>query len=148
MPGEKEDVKNPKFKIGEQFVSRITGERGYIVNSFRACVVNLKRAVRVIPEENLLLEAELESNPIFDHTKATFVKGDIVRIIPTEKTVVTGTVIDSRWFYVVHLYKTGELKVVLAEMLAKGNLKIIPFVTIPTINIKDLPGQGKLFKGR
>jgi len=122
--------KEPKFKIGEEAISRITGERGYIVNSFRACVVNLKKTARVIPEENLLLETKLESDLIFDHTEATFVKGDIVKVIPTEKHVITGTVVDSKWFYVFHLHKTGELKVVLADMLAKGNLKIIPFMLL------------------
>jgi len=143
-------TKEPTFKIGEEAISKITGERGYIVNSFRACVVNFGKIGKVIPEENLVKEGEeLLDRPLFDETKdIVFSAGDIVRFIPTEKKVIIGTVVDSKWFYIFHLHKTGELKVVLAGMLVKGNVKIIPFVPLKRviINPKDLPGQ-KRFPG-
>jgi len=141
--------KEPKFKVREEVVCKVDGQPAYIILSFRAAVVKLGRALRVIPEENLILE-----KPAINWTKTTFTKGDLVRVIPTEKNIVTGEVVDSKWFYVIHFHKTGELKIAFAEVLAKAGTKIIPH--LPLVQLRpipgqsfgrDLPGQGKMFRG-
>ena len=138
-----EDSKEPKFKVGEEVIVRVNGERGYIILPFRACLVNFGKAAKVIPEENLVLQEPLMELPT--QPRGFYAKGDKVRVIPTEKKIIVGVVVDSKWFYVFHLHKSGELKVALAGMLAKGNLKIIPFIPRVILNPKTLPArQGKI----
>jgi len=142
--------KQPKFKVREEVICKIDGQPAYIILPFKAAVVKLGRALRVIPEENLLIEEPLKKG-VF--AKPSFVKGDLVRIIPTEKKVVTGEVVDSKWFYVIHFHRTGELKIAFAEVLVKAGTKIIPFsplTQVKPILIKYLDKQNferRIIKG-
>lgn len=130
---EKKDIinKEPKYKVGEEVVCKINGETAYIVHSFRACIVKFVRAVNVIPEDFLGLEKVATCKKL---KRPRFLKGDKVNFFNGDKDLV-GEVFAVYWFYVIHLHKSGELKVVLAGILAKKGTKIFPGVLRPA------PGQ-------
>lgn len=135
----KERPDQPLFDVGDEVICKINGERGYIILPFRATIVAFKEGKpKVIPEENLILSEPEAWHKI---TKTFFVKGNNVEIIPKKTPPVFGQVVDSKWFYVVHLYKTGEVKVALAEILMKATGKIIPFKSLGMLkmNPKNLP---------
>lgn len=126
----------PKFKTGEEFVSRINGEKGYIILPFRAGIVKIKKALKVIPVSELIFNEKI----VGDAPKRNFfIKNDEVRIISCPLKGIIGTIIDIKWFYVVHLYRGGIIKVILGEILLKPGSKIIPF--IPLTQLKPAPGQ-------
>lgn len=138
----KERPNQPKFTVGEEIICKINGERGYVILPFRTAVVAFKEGKsKVIPEDNLILS---EPKAWHKKTKTFFVKGDNVEIIPERTPAMFGQVIDSKWFYVLHIYKTGEVKVALAEILIKSSGKIIPFRPLGLIKIspKNLPRFG------
>lgn len=111
------------FKDGEEVVCRINGERGYIVHSFKACVVKLDNGkAKVVPEIDLILK--YVKKPVVD---CNFRKGDRVILILSGEKKIAGVVFANRRFYIVHLDKTGELKVAFSDILAKAGTKIIPF---------------------
>lgn len=136
------------FKIGEEVVCKLDGVEGYIVNSFRACLVKFKTEIRVIPEEYLVQEEVITYQKM---KQAAFQKGDhVIFVEPTEHIKeLRGEVVLSKRFYIVHLFKSGELKVVFDDILAKKGTKILSKVILaPTPGQKfgrDIPGQGKIF---
>lgn len=134
----KERPNQPLFEVGDEVICRINGERGYIILPFRAAMVAFKEGKpKVIPEDNLCL-AVADGVGV---SKTFYVKGNKVRVIPTKDEVLIGQVVDSKWFYVVHLYKGGLIKIFLAEILMKSTGKIIPFQPLGMlkINPKNLP---------
>lgn len=134
----KERPNQPLFDVGEEVICKINGERGYIILPFRAAMVAFKEGKpKVIPEKNLCLDIA----DGVDMSKGFYVKGNKVRVIPTKDKVLIGQVIDSKWFYVVHLHKNGQVKVALAEILMKSTGKIIPFKSLEMlkVNPKNLP---------
>lgn len=131
MEGKKKNTiyKKPKFITGEDVICRLNGEKAYIVYSFRASIVRLDTGkVKVIPEQSLKLLSPVTGKVIFD---LWLEKDDKVKFLDIEKEEATGIIVNSAWFYIVHLYRTGELKVALAEILAKAGTKII----------SSIPGQ-------
>jgi len=140
-------TKEPKFKVREEVICRINGQPAYVILPFRAAIVKLGRALRVIPFENLVME-ELVDMIFTEKEDIVFSKGDKVRVIPTEKLeVVMGKIVDSKWFYVIHFHKTGELTIAFAEVLVKAGTKIIPF-NIPLTQVKPILRQHNIFKPR
>lgn len=144
----KERPNQPAFDVGDEFICKLDGTRGYIILPFRAAIIKIdgQKDPRVVPVENLLLEKAFEIVSYTKQDKVSYRKGDKVRIIPTKEKVITGTVLDSRWFYVCHLYKGGTIKVAPGDILLPGDTKIIPPVHLPKINLKDLSGRGRLFR--
>ncbi len=136
---EKKDIinKEPKYKVGEVVVCKLNGQTAYIINSFRACIVKFLTAVNVIPEK-YLVQSDLKRYHALKRTP--FKRGDKVEVIDCpayrQNTGCIGEIFATQWFYVIHLHKSGELKVVLAGILAKKGTKVISG-TILTV----APGQ-------
>lgn len=136
----KERPNQPTFDVGDEFVCKLDGTRGYIILPFRAAIIKIdgQKDPRVVPEDNLIFEEQIVGEA---PERIFFVKGDRVRVIPTKDKVVKGTVIDSRWFYVCHLYKGGEIKVAPGDILLPGDTKIIP-----AVHLRNYTKRGRLFR--
>jgi len=138
----KEKPNQSRFNVGDEVICKIDGQKGYIILPFRVAIVAFKKGKpKVIPEDSLILEELVEGRVA---EKTFYVKGDKVRVIPTKEEILSGQVIDSKWFYVVHLYKGGEVKVAVAEVLMKATGKIIPFRPLGFLKIdpRNLPRFG------
>lgn len=112
----REKMIKQEFKVGDEFVFRLNGVRGYVVLAFKGYVVKLgEREGRLLPEGYLASDEKKEEG------RDPFEPGDKVRIIAGGK---KGKILDINQFYVVQ-FKNGQLSVLIQKVMAKGMGKII-----------------------
>lgn len=111
-----------EFKVGDEFVFRLNGVRGYVVLAFKGYVVKLdEREGRLLPEGYLITWEKKKPGRGRPGKKEIFERGQEVRIIPSGK---KGKILDINQFYVVQ-FKNGQLSVLIQKVMAKGREKII-----------------------
>ena len=102
-------MKEQIFKIGDEVTCKLDGSKAYIVEYFRAVMVNFEGKVKVIPERCITKGIKGE---------AFFPKGQILRCKK-------GRIVSKKRLYVIHL-ANGQLKVATSEILLKGHKKVMP----------------------